>query len=568
MWCSGCAAGPRARVGRVKAPGLPSSQADIALLHAHPRPGTVFERARARKAAEEMRKALADLGHWQATVEAEEAYDPRSARVDLTFRVSPGPQVDVLFGGSELSRGHRGDVRKAVKEGQARSDALEDAGERLAEALRKDGYRQAEVRYSREGDGSRLHVVYEVQAGPRSQVASVTVTGDVAAPVLPLRTRFQAPLRDAEVEADAQALQQALEDDGHASAQVSAGGAGGRRRAARGLPRSCGVPHPRHPGAGGVAGAVARGQPAPGAADAGGRAVPRAGPGPGPPDRGERVPQRRLPAGRGRAGGGARGVGETRSRSRSACGPAPPRGWSTWSLPASPTPGRTSCDASSLLEEGQPLGLQTHPGEPAPPLRPRPLPPGDRDRGGPGDPAAPERGGPGRRGPAHLRGRRPGLREAGRRARAASRSPAATCSAWTAGSPLFGRASFRTLRLVASYREPYLLGRRQELFVTAFREDEDRDAFDFVRQGVTVQTSRALTPRLEPDPPRDLPGDATFNLEEDCLQVDRAVLPGHGLRPLRLARPRHPGRPPGPAPRALSSPTRSSRWGPWAGTAW
>src|SRR4030095_5640368 len=54
----------------------------------------------------------------------------------------------------------------------------------------------------------------------------------------------------------------------------------------------------------------------------------------------------------------------------------------------------------------------------------------------------------------------------------------------------FARASFKGFRLLGTFREPYLLGRKQELFVTAFREDEDRDAFDFIRQGVTVQTAK------------------------------------------------------------------------------
>ena len=34
-----------------------------------------------------------------------------------------------------------------------------------------------------------------------------------------------------------------------------------------------------------------------------------------------------------------------------------------------------------------------------------------------------------------------------------------------------------------TFREPYLFGRKQELFLTGFREEEDRDAFDFMRTG-------------------------------------------------------------------------------------
>jgi outer membrane protein insertion porin family len=56
----------------------------------------------------------------------------------------------------------------------------------------------------------------------------------------------------------------------------------------------------------------------------------------------------------------------------------------------------------------------------------------------------------------------------------------------------FARVSFRGSRLFMTYREPYLLGRHQELFLTGFREEEDREFFDFERWGGLLQTARAL----------------------------------------------------------------------------
>ena len=78
---------------------------------------------------------------------------------------------------------------------------------------------------------------------------------------------------------------------------------------------------------------------------------------------------------------------------------------------------------------------------------------------------------------------------------AAWRSRGATSSAWTAASPPSPASASAAAGCSATFREPYLFGRRQELFVTAFREEEDRDAFDFVRYGVTLQTARTLVPR-------------------------------------------------------------------------
>jgi outer membrane protein assembly factor BamA len=58
----------------------------------------------------------------------------------------------------------------------------------------------------------------------------------------------------------------------------------------------------------------------------------------------------------------------------------------------------------------------------------------------------------------------------------------------------FARVSFKGSRFLTTYREPFLFGRRQELFVTAFREEEDRPFFDYVRLSGFAQASRPLAP--------------------------------------------------------------------------
>jgi outer membrane protein insertion porin family len=58
----------------------------------------------------------------------------------------------------------------------------------------------------------------------------------------------------------------------------------------------------------------------------------------------------------------------------------------------------------------------------------------------------------------------------------------------------FVRYSFAGSRLLATFREPWLFGRKQEFFATVFREEEDREAFDFVRGGALVQVLRRRGP--------------------------------------------------------------------------
>jgi outer membrane protein insertion porin family len=61
---------------------------------------------------------------------------------------------------------------------------------------------------------------------------------------------------------------------------------------------------------------------------------------------------------------------------------------------------------------------------------------------------------------------------------------------------VFVRASLKgNHRFLVNYREPYLFGRKLEMLATAFREEEDRELYDYVRYGSFVQTGRRLSPQ-------------------------------------------------------------------------
>jgi outer membrane protein insertion porin family len=85
----------------------------------------------------------------------------------------------------------------------------------------------------------------------------------------------------------------------------------------------------------------------------------------------------------------------------------------------------------------------------------------------------------------------------------------------------FVRASFRGSRALLNYREPYLFGRRQELFATAFREEEDREGFDFLRYGGALQALRPLRPGLSAILRYTYQQTEVFNLEVPLDEVDR-----------------------------------------------
>jgi outer membrane protein assembly factor BamA len=85
----------------------------------------------------------------------------------------------------------------------------------------------------------------------------------------------------------------------------------------------------------------------------------------------------------------------------------------------------------------------------------------------------------------------------------------------------FVRASSRATRVFVSYREPYLFGRRHDLFLTGFREEESRPGFDYIRGGGLVQTGVALSPRTSLIVRYSYEKTNTFNVTVPEDEVDR-----------------------------------------------
>jgi outer membrane protein insertion porin family len=215
-------AGPVVRVRGVIVEGAPPAVHGSLLALARPRRGEVFVREKAREAGERMKRFLAGHDRWGATVTVRESYDPAGARLGLAFEVGAGEPVRLVFVGQVAKRERRA-VESLLREGELTRDALEEAQETLEQAYRRQGHREPLIRYAVSADGSQRTVTFTVEPGPRAIVASVTVAGDPPAGLeRHLATTVQAPLQDQVVREDVQALQRALEELGHASAKVEA----------------------------------------------------------------------------------------------------------------------------------------------------------------------------------------------------------------------------------------------------------------------------------------------------------------------------------------------------------
>lgn len=216
------AAGPHVRVRAVSIEGAPSGQVAGLRSLARPPPGEPFRRELARKAAEKMGRRLVEAGHWRAQVGVRESYDPLASLMTLAFAVEAGPTLRLEFRGERPAAGLRGAIEGLLHAGAGGPDAIDEGGERIEDEFRLRGYRSVEVTHWIEPGPGGEGVVYEIRPGPASSIASLRVLGTppdfpfVPALVLP------APLEERRVEAEAGHLQQALEADGYPDAKVAA----------------------------------------------------------------------------------------------------------------------------------------------------------------------------------------------------------------------------------------------------------------------------------------------------------------------------------------------------------
>jgi outer membrane protein insertion porin family len=485
-------AGPRARVGtaRVEAGGLePALRGRI-----RPSPGDVFRRERARAAVESMRRKLVGDGYWRAQVDLEESYDPATGRVALLFRAQPGPVTAVEFPGARVGHGLRSSIEDLLRDGGLEADVLEEAMDRLEQGFRLQGYRDVSVSRHAEARGPREVIVYEVHPGAPARIGVVHVEADVRDVEWPrLESRPGAPLVDSVLAEDARKLARVLEDAGHTAARVETvapeGGGdvpvvfriqAGPRTVVSSVKVDASEPLPPEsparelrvrPGAPYRLRDVARDRDALLTAY---RDVGYA--------QAEVTPETTLSEDRSRANVLLR----VRSGSRLSVDHVVVAGLE-----------ETAEDVvrrEITLREGGPLGQQQ-------------VIESQRRLGALGlfqrvsvaeiDPESP--------GPRTI-------------LVSAEEAPLTTIAYGIGYSEndllrgslevtrrnLFGmdrtlsafaRLSFRGSRFLATFREPYFLGRRQEMFASGFREEGERPFFDFVRYGGTLQTARALSPR-------------------------------------------------------------------------
>ena len=213
--------GPRAHVGSVSISGAQGLARPSLGDLVRPKQGGVYRRDQADKAAEAMQRRLARADYWQATADVREKYIPAAARMSLVFEITPGPRMDVEIRGATIPGGLHGDVRDLLREGGSGRDVLEAGAERVESHLRRLGYREALVHASVEPrPGGEAVVVFEAVPGPRAVASSVELRGADPELLKGLETRPEEPVEDSALTEDQRTLTRRLQNLGHFEASV------------------------------------------------------------------------------------------------------------------------------------------------------------------------------------------------------------------------------------------------------------------------------------------------------------------------------------------------------------
>jgi outer membrane protein insertion porin family len=483
-------AGPRVRVREARVVAPDPFRARLAGFVA-PRAGQVWSRARAEKAAERMRRDLVDLGRGRASVELRDSYDPGTARVSLEFVADPGPRTLARFEGERLPAALRGSVERRLREAGYAADALGEAADLIETSLIAKGHRTPRVQYDEATGPGLVAFVYTVEPGPLATVASVRIPGWPEAAAEPgplLATRPGEPLLDSGLDEDQRTLTRALEEAGFVEGRVELEAPEG------------GGPVPvvfrARPGTRTLVGSVTlEGAPE-------GFTPPPLRSQAGTPLRLRALGEDRATlTGALRDAGYRQGqvttdvqYGEDRSlaRVRLVLQPGTQTRLQRIVIAGLERTREVVVRRELRLREGEPLGLsQVIESQ----KRIAQLGLFDRVTLREIDPA------------------RPGdtsvvvdLHETGRTSvaygigyserellRGSIEATLRNLSGMNRSLSLFARLSFRGSRLYATFREPHLFDREQELFVTGFREEESREEFDYTRYGGFVQTARLVT---------------------------------------------------------------------------
>ena len=188
--------GEPALVGKIFITGEPGLGAEQIYQIAHLHPGDRVTAARINGALQRLRKRYQKESYLESQISiVSSAYRRDQNVVDYTFRINPGPLVEVRLQGASMSRSAMKKYIPIYQENAVDDDLLNEGRRNLRDYFQQRGYFETSVNVRRENEQSLgvMYVVFVVERGALHKVATVDITGNkyFLAPVIRERMRVQ-----------------------------------------------------------------------------------------------------------------------------------------------------------------------------------------------------------------------------------------------------------------------------------------------------------------------------------------------------------------------------------------
>jgi len=175
--------GQRATVDRVSVLGISSpAQYRLVLDRLGLRAGVPYDGNEIDRRLNDYEGELRRNRYYEARLTHDIEISRNAEGVIVLLDVQRGARVTVRFSGDAVPGADPADLVPVEREASVDEDLLEDADRRITEHLYSLGYRDASVTHRRSTTAGELSIVFTVTRGPRYQIASVDISGNMVVP--------------------------------------------------------------------------------------------------------------------------------------------------------------------------------------------------------------------------------------------------------------------------------------------------------------------------------------------------------------------------------------------------
>src|SRR5207244_3494838 len=155
--------------------------------------GELYTREKISRAVQKIYQLMQENGYYQSTINEAEVKHPEPQQIDIVFRISPGPQVEIVTEGFKISHSVLKRNVPVYEENALDDDLLNEGRRNLLNFMQTRGYFDAKVTLQKRSgpDENALRVIYIVDSGPRHKLVKVEIIGNKMFSDDQLRSRMQ-----------------------------------------------------------------------------------------------------------------------------------------------------------------------------------------------------------------------------------------------------------------------------------------------------------------------------------------------------------------------------------------